>query len=461
MQMSNKKITDEKTASYLLNIIMDSTEDAIVFVDKNGIIQLLSNSYAEFLGIEKSSAIGKNVRDIIENTRMMEVIKSNKSETAQLQYINGRHMVATRIPVEIDGEVIGAVGKVLFKNISDLNTLYKKVKKMEDELDLYKNELNKINSAKYNLSSIISQDGKISYLKELIIRSSRTNSNVLILGESGTGKELFAHSVHAASRRSGEPFIKVNCGAIPYELIESELYGYEEGSFTGAKKGGKIGRFKAADRGTIFLDEIGDLPLNMQVKLLRVLQDREIEKIGSNISEPVDVRVIAATNKNLEEMVENGQFRADLYYRLNVVTINIPPLRERREDIPILAEYLVEKIVREENISEKKVSKKTIEYLKRYDWPGNVRELENILERAINFLGEEDIIEPKHLPVKITDEQDYGNIGNLKEMIEEKEKKIIIDSLIHTKGNKTMAAEILNISRTSLYEKMKKYSIDF
>lgn len=461
MEMSNKKITDEKTASYLLNIIMDSTEDAIVFVDKNGIIQLLSNSYAEFLGIEKSSAIGKNVRDIIENTRMMEVIKSNKSETAQLQYINGRHMVATRIPVEIDGEVIGAVGKVLFKNISDLNTLYKKVKKMEDELDLYKNELNKINSAKYNLSSIISQDGKISYLKEFIIRSSRTNSNVLILGESGTGKELFAHSVHAASRRSGEPFIKVNCGAIPYELIESELYGYEEGSFTGAKKGGKIGRFKAADRGTIFLDEIGDLPLNMQVKLLRVLQDREIEKIGSNISEPVDVRVIAATNKNLEEMVENGQFRADLYYRLNVVTINIPPLRERREDIPILAEYLVEKIVREENISEKKVSKKTIEYLKRYDWPGNVRELENILERAINFLGEEDIIEPKHLPVKITDEQDYGNIGNLKEMIEEKEKKIIIDSLIHTKGNKTMAAEILNISRTSLYEKMKKYSIDF
>lgn len=461
MQMSNKKITDEKTASYLLNIIMDSTEDAIVFVDKNGIIQLLSNSYAEFLGIEKSSAIGKNVRDIIENTRMMEVIKSNKSETAQLQYINGRHMVATRIPVEIDGEVIGAVGKVLFKNISDLNTLYKKVKKMEDELDLYKNELNKINSAKYNLSSIISQDGKISYLKEFIIRSSRTNSNVLILGESGTGKELFAHSVHAASRRSGEPFIKVNCGAIPYELIESELYGYEEGSFTGAKKGGKIGRFKAADKGTIFLDEIGDLPLNMQVKLLRVLQDREIEKIGSNISEPVDVRVIAATNKNLEEMVENGQFRADLYYRLNVVTINIPPLRERREDIPILAEYLVEKIVREENISEKKVSKKTIEYLKRYDWPGNVRELENILERAINFLGEEDIIEPKHLPVKITDEQDYGNIGNLKEMIEEKEKKIIIDSLIHTKGNKTMAAEILNISRTSLYEKMKKYSIDF
>lgn len=461
MQMSNKKITDEKTASYLLNIIMDSTEDAIVFVDKNGIIQLLSNSYAEFLGIEKSSAIGKNVRDIIENTRMMEVIKSNKSETAQLQYINGRHMVATRIPVEIDGEVIGAVGKVLFKNISDLNTLYKKVKKMEDELDLYKNELNKINSAKYNLSSIISQDGKISYLKELIIRSSRTNSNVLILGESGTGKELFAHSVHAASRRSGEPFIKVNCGAIPYELIESELYGYEEGSFTGAKKGGKIGRFKAADRGTIFLDEIGDLPLNMQVKLLRVLQDREIEKIGSNISEPVDVRVIAATNKNLEEMVENGQFRADLYYRLNVVTINIPPLRERREDIPILAEYLVEKIVREENISEKKVSKKTIEYLKRYDWPGNVRELENILERAINFLGEEEIIEPKHLPVKITDEQDYGNIGNLKEIMEEKEKKIIIDSLIHTKGNKTMAAEILNISRTSLYEKMKKYSIDF
>ncbi len=447
-------------ASSLLNTIMEATNDAIVYVNKEGYIEILSNPYAEFLGVEREEAIGKHVREVIENTRMDAVIKTGIPEIAQVQEIKGRKMIATRIPVFVNDEVVGAVGKVLFKDVDELNSLYMKINKIEKELNLYKDEFNKVNKANYALDNIISISKSMKNLKELTKRAAKTNSNILILGESGTGKELFAHAIHNNSKRIDAPFIKVNCGAIPYDLLESELFGYEEGSFTGAKKGGKIGKFKAADGGTIFLDEIGDLPMNMQVKLLRVLQDKEIEKIGSNFSQKIDVRVIAATNKDLEKMVSEGMFRLDLYYRLNVVSIKIPPLKERKEDIPILSKYLVDKISRQENIKVDKISDNTLEYLKNYDWPGNVRELENILERAINFLEEETIIKPEHLPSKITGMTRNKQMKSLKSILEEVEKQSIIDSLIISNGNKTLAANKLDISRTSLYEKISKYGLE-
>ncbi len=455
-----RQFDDGIEASPLLNTVMEATNDAIVYVNKDGYIEILSKPYAEFLGVDREAAIGKHVREVIENTRMDIVIETGISEIAQVQEIKGKKMIATRIPVFVNDKVVGAVGKVLFKDVDELNSLYMKINKIEKELNLYKDEFKKVNKAKYALDSIISISKSMESLKELTKRAAKTNSNVLILGESGTGKELFAHAIHNNSRRIDAPFIKVNCGAIPYELLESELFGYEEGSFTGARKGGKIGKFKAADGGTIFLDEIGDLPMNMQVKLLRVLQDKEIERIGSNFSEKIDVRVIAATNKDLEKMVSEGMFRLDLYYRLNVVSIKIPPLRERKEDIPILSRHLVDKISRGENIRVDKISDNTLEYLKNYDWPGNVRELENILERAINFLEEETIIKPEHLPSKITGMTRNKQMKSLKSILEEVEKQSIIDSLIISNGNKTLAANALDISRTSLYEKISKYNID-
>ena len=439
---------------------MEATNDAIVYVNKDGYIEMLSNPYAEFLGVDREEAVGKHVREVIENTRMDIVIKTGIPEIAQVQEIKGKNMIATRIPVFVNDNVVGAVGKVLFKNVDELNELYTKINSIEKELNLYKDEFKKVNKANYALDSIISVSKSMERLKELTKRAAKTNSNVLILGESGTGKELFAHAIHNNSRRIDAPFIRVNCGAIPYELLESELFGYEEGSFTGAKKGGKIGKFKAADGGTIFLDEIGDLPMNMQVKLLRVLQDKEIERIGSNFSEKIDVRVIAATNKDLEKMVSEGMFRLDLYYRLNVVSIKIPPLRERKEDMPILSRHLVDKISKGENIKVDKISDNTLEYLKNYDWPGNVRELENILERAINFLEDETIIKPEHLPPKITGMTRSKQMKSLRSILEEVEKQSIIDSLIIANGNKTLAANSLDISRTSLYEKISKYNID-
>lgn len=455
-----RQFDDEIEASSLLNTVMEATNDAIVYVNKDGYIEMLSNPYAEFLGVDREEAVGKHVREVIENTRMDIVIKTGIPEIAQVQEIKGKNMIATRIPVFVNDNVVGAVGKVLFKNVDELNELYMKINNIEKELNLYKDEFKKVNKANYALDSIISLSKSMERLKELTKRAAKTNSNVLILGESGTGKELFAHAIHNNSRRIDSPFIRVNCGAIPYELLESELFGYEEGSFTGAKKGGKIGKFKAADGGTIFLDEIGDLPMNMQVKLLRVLQDKEIERIGSNFSEKIDVRVIAATNKDLEKMVSEGMFRLDLYYRLNVVSIKIPPLRERKEDIPILSKHLVDKISKGENIKVDKISDNTLEYLKNYDWPGNVRELENILERAINFLEDETIIKPEHLPPKITGMTRSKQMKSLRSILEEVEKQSIIDSLIIANGNKTLAANSLDISRTSLYEKISKYNID-
>lgn len=443
----------------LLKTVMETTDDALVYVDKNGYIKLFNQSYADFLEIKIEDAIGKHVTEVIENTRMHIVAESGIPEYEDVQKIKGQNMIATRIPVFVNGQVVGAVGKVLFKDINELKYLYKKVSRIEKELKLYKNEFSIANSARYNLNDIIGQSKSIVELKDFTRKIAKTNSNVLILGESGTGKELFAHAIHNNSHRAKYPFIKVNCAAIPYELLESELFGYEEGSFTGAKRGGKIGKIQAADGGTIFLDEIGELPLNMQVKLLRFIQDKEIQKIGSIHSEKVDVRIIAATNKNLEEMIEDGLFRLDLYYRLNVVTIKIPPLRRRREDIELISRNLIDKISRKNNIRVEGISDDALEYLKKYDWPGNIRELENIIERAINILDGESMIKPKHLPFNIRRVMKNKVVRELKEVVEEAEKQAIIDSLIVSKGNRTLAAKNLGISRTSLYEKMAKYNI--
>lgn len=455
-----KEVDNEAETSSLLSIIMDAINDCIVYVNKDGIVEMLSRAYAEFLSVDRDWAIGRHVRDVIENTRMDIVTKTGKPEIAQVQEINGRNMIATRIPIFVNGKVVGAVGKVLFRDVDELNTLYLRINNIQKELNLYRDEFKKANKASYALDSIIGESPGMKQLKDLVKKVGNTNSNVLILGESGTGKELFAHAIHNNSKRVDAPFIKVNCSAIPFELLESELFGYEEGSFTGARKGGKIGKFKAADGGTIFLDEIGELPMSMQAKLLRVLQDREIEKIGSNISEKVDVRVIAATNKNLENMVNEGQFRLDLFYRLNVVNIRVPSLRERREDIPVLAKYLMEKISEKEGIRVDGISFKALDFLKNYDWPGNVRELENTLERAINFMDDETRILAKHLPPKITGISSYDSMRTLKETLEEIEKDVILNRLILAKGNKSEAAETLGISRTSLYDKLTKYNIE-
>ena len=449
----------QKDAVEILKTVIDNAYDGIIIIDKNAIITMISKSYCEFMGISEENAIGKPVTDVIQNTRMHIVVQTGETETAQLQSIKGSYMIATRMPIIKNGEIIGAIGKVLFRNLKELNTLYSKIKTMKKELETYKTQLKQLNTARYSFDDIIGSSEKILAAKYIARKAAQTHSNVLILGESGTGKELFAHAIHLASDRLYAPFVKVNCGAIPTDLLESELFGYEGGAFTGAKKEGKIGKFELADGGTIFLDEIGDMPLHMQVKLLRAIQEKEVEKIGSLGSKKIDIRIIAATNRNLEKSMHEGNFRQDLYYRLNVVTITIPSLRERRDDILLIANHLITKIAEDLNKKIVGMSKDSEYFLKNYSWEGNIRELENILERAINVIENSNTICPIDLPDEITGRKQIKPIKSLESTIVEAEKQAIMDALKATNGNKTKAAKKLEIGRTSLYEKIQKYNI--
>ena len=438
----------------LLETMLAAPDELIVVVNKNGYIENMSQAYGDFLGIQVQNAIGRHVTEVIENTRMDIVVKMGVPETGETQDIHGEKMIATRIPIRKNGMVIGAYGRVLVRNTRELHMLHDKLSSIEMELNMYKRTFEKINTAKYTVDDIIGDCSIMQDLKDSVRKVAKTNSNVLIMGESGTGKELFAGSM-----RRKAPFVCVNCGSIPEQLIESELFGYEEGAFTGARKGGKIGLFPAAHGGTIFLDEIGELPLPMQVRLLRVLQDREIQRVGSNVREKVNVRVVAATNRNLYQMVKKGEFRSDLYYRLNVVTLHLPLLRERKEDLPLLIRMILSKISKKENLGAIEISREAMDHLLRYDWPGNVRELENVLERAINFTDAGEKIKAKNLPERITGSMVSQTVMPLKELMENTEKDAIKDALLRCRNCKAKTANELGISRTTLYEKMMKYEI--
>ena len=453
------KLDKERNSSEILNTVIETAYDGMVIIDKRGIITMISKAYTEFLGIAREDAIGKHVTKVIENTRMQIVLETGREEVAELHKIKGSYMIASRIPIIKNGEIIGVVGKVLFRNVKELNSLYKRISVIEKELATYKSKLREFNAANYSLKNIIGESDPIILAKAIVEKAAHTSSNVLVLGESGTGKEIFAHAIHSESNRHEGPFVKVNCAAIPSDLLESELFGYEAGAFTGAKKEGKMGKFEIANEGTIFLDEIGDMPLHMQVKLLRVIQEREVEKVGGVASKKINIRIIAATNRNLEKLVLEGKFREDLYYRLNVVTIEIPPLRERGNDIVLISNHLLKKLSIDLDKKVTGISKEAEHYLKTYEWKGNVRELENILERAINIMEDRETINVQDLPKEITGKNPALVPKKLQEVLAESEKNAIILALRATGGNKTKAAKILDIGRTSLYEKIEKYKI--
>jgi transcriptional regulator with PAS, ATPase and Fis domain len=290
---------------------------------------------------------------------------------------------------------------------------------------------------------------------------SNSPSSVLLTGDSGTGKELFAKAIHFHGNRSSQPFVKVNCAAIPENLLEAELFGYVEGAFTGARKGGKLGKFELANKGTIFLDEIGEMPLPMQAKLLRVLQEGEIERVGGIKTIPIDVRIISATNKDLLSLIKEGNFREDLYYRLNVVNFHIPPLRERKSDIPLLINYIIQQLNKRLGRAILYPTQEAMELLLSYDWPGNIRELVNIIEAAMNFCRSS-VIDIEDLPFFLNSYKDYkpyNNSQSLEAKVENAEKFQLISVLKQCNGNRKAAAEMLEISRTTLFRLMKKYEL--
>jgi len=436
--------------SYYYNQVISNINEGVIIIDKKGTIKIINNAAEKMLRVNAENSIGKYILNIFPYGELLSVM--NNCET-QLNKKEGKFVV-TRKAITQNGEVIGGLQIFSEKMGSDLIA--------NSPNEVFENNLSKDKKAIYTFENILGTSDKSKKVMDFAKRVAKIDSNVLITGESGTGKELFAHSIHNASRRCLKPFVKINCGAIPAELFESEMFGYEEGAFTGAKRSGKIGKFEHANGGTILLDEIGDMPMNMQVKLLRIIQENELVRVGGNDAIKVDVRVIASTNKSLEQLINDGKFREDLYYRLDVMHLKVPALRERIEDIEELSNGLRIKISKKNGIYSEGISREAIDYLKSYSWPGNIRQLENVIERAINLLDEELFIMPKHLPEKITENEikKYSLENNyLKDVVENVEKDIIMECIEKTGGNKKETAKILGLSRAGLYKKLNRYNL--
>ncbi|TSB46010.1 sigma-54 interaction domain-containing protein [Alkalicoccobacillus porphyridii] len=443
----------------IFKTVFEDAYHCFVVVDRHGFVTYMNNSYCQFLNVDKDSVIGQHVTDVIENSRMHIVAETGIEEIADLQYIRGNHMIANRIPVRANGEIVGAVGTVLFRDTQEWMSMNSHIKDLLLELEQFRKQKRGQFEATYSLHDIVGSSEKMSELKEKVKRIATGDVSVLIRGESGTGKELIAHSIHHLSERNTKPFVKVNCAAIPEHLLESELFGYQEGAFTGAKKGGKPGKFQLADGGTLFLDEIGDMPLSAQVKILRALQEGEIESVGSTHLDKVDVRIIAATNQPLEELLKKQTFREDLFYRINVVQLQIPALRDRPEDIPVLAKYMLHTITQRTGKRIDDFNKEVFSCFQTYEWPGNARELENVIESAV-YLTNSECIQMEDIPDRLKREnKNLDKVGNLKQLMADFEKKTIVQALSNTSGDKQKAAELLQIGKSSLYEKIHKYQL--
>lgn len=444
-----------------LQLIFNHIHDGACVTDTEGIVTHFNEPYGRFLEVDPKEQIGKHITDVVENTRMHIVARTGKAETNVSQSIRGQNMLVHRIPIKDNGKVIAVFGLVTFKNIKDIGRLAAKLSELESQVKLYQKQLNSLRTTRYSFDSIIGESPSLLRLKKEALQAAATNLSVLISGESGTGKELFAQSIHDGSSRKMQPFIQLNCAAIPKDLLEAELFGYDKGAFTGARPTGKPGKFELADTGSLFLDEIGDLPLEMQPKLLRALEEKEFERVGGNTIIHSDFRLIAATNQNLEAMVERGEFRADLFYRLNVVPLNIPPLRERTEDIVCLARHLLQQIAGESLNTKVDFTPAAEALLRQHAWPGNARELNNVIERTMATIQGQ-YITPADLPFYLHQGKKSPGSGQsslLKEVVAKAEKIAIQDALKMTGYHKVRTAELLGIHRTLLYKKIARYKI--
>ena len=458
LQQIANELNSVKEMKLTLETILDTGHDGYLVVNKEGYIMTLNKAYAELIDITQEEAVGRHVKEVIPETQLHLVSQTGKTQIGEVLRVKGREAVVMRYPINKDGRIIGAVSKVMFRDVNQFISSAKNVYSLQKQI---KTDPEQLASVRYNVDSLIGKSQPMLRLKDTVRRVALGPSTVLIRGESGTGKELLAHSVHVGSNRCLGPFVKVNCAAVPENLLESELFGYVEGAFTGAKKGGQIGKFEQANGGTIFLDEIGDMPLLMQAKLLRVLQEKEIERLGDNRTRHVDVRVVAATNRPLEEMIKENNFREDLYYRLNVMALHIPSLCERIDDLKELTAHFLAKFNYSFGLNVTGLSDDARELFENYNWPGNIRELENVVERAFNLVDGH-LIDIIHMPPYL---QKFGKIKrrsvnkSLPSLLEQVEKEAIADALSATNGNKMQAAKILGISRAWLYKKIAQYGI--
>lgn len=440
-------------ANEYLKAVFNSVSDGLLAIDKNGKIMHANSNVSKILGKDKNTIINKHIEEVIKPAIAFKKTLNSGKECVDKEFYltkgNSKiYCLATTMPInDQQNNIIGVV--IVLREKKKVHNL---VHRMVGA------------SASFTFNDIIGESQPLRECISLAKTVAETDSKVLLEGESGTGKELFAQAIHNYSKRREGPFIAVNCSAIPRELIESELFGYEEGAFTGAKKRGKPGKFELAEGGTLFLDEISSMSLDMQAKLLRVIQENQLVRVGGINIIPLNVRIIAATNRDLNELIKEGSFREDLYYRLSVVTIKIPPLRERKEDIPILIKHLSEKLGKKIGLEKIHFTQQALNLLMLYDWPGNIRELENVIERAI-ILAKSSEIDVNFLPDKLKKVLKYDEKIHEDEKVvilkgdgslENVEVRVIMETLRKTNGNISQAARMLGISRNTIYNKLKR-----
>ena len=454
--------------------IFNNSYDGIMVTDRHGKIIFVNKAISIILDMDIYDLVGEYVTECVkkgfyDNSVINTAILSKKQHSGIVNLHNGNSVVSTSTPIlNANGEVTLTVTNVRFESIIDRYA--KELEKQRCYTKRYKSAINYINSIQSHTNSIVTECHKMKLLLENLIKVSKMNSTITIYGESGTGKEVISRFIHDNSTRNKEPFIPVNCGAIPKELMESEFFGYEKGAFTGAVKS-KPGFFEMADFGTLFLDEIGEIPLNIQTKFLRVIESGVFQRLGGINPMKANVRIIAATNRDLKHLIESGDFREDLYYRLNVIPVSIPPLRERKEDIVPLAQHFIDQINKEYD-SRKLLTKEFVDKLKCYHWPGNIRELKNVIERFYILSSEEGSyklddgmftsIRNEDNDLKGVDISSIANkfSGDLKSFVKEAEKEFIINALERYRWHISDTADYLNIHRSMLYRKMKEYQID-
>ena len=442
-----------------LQMILESVQDGICVVDRSGEITYVNPSYLRIVHKTPEMVIGQNVFETAADGNRCAVLRSGIARIGSIRHKkDGTTIVANVNPIFVDGEIAGVVSVI--KDITEIQTLMERLSQVSAKAEYLEQELLRTKKTAQAFANYIGKSGKVVDVLALASKAADSSANVLIRGESGTGKEVIAEGIHYASGRRRGPFIRVNCGAIPGALLESELFGHEKGAFTGAVRR-KLGKFELANHGTIFLDEIGELDKNLQVKLLRVLQQKEFDRVGGEETIHVDVRIIAATNRDLEAMVREGTFRDDLYYRLNVIPIILPPLRDRPDDIPLLVEHFIEKISKENKKDVRGITPDAMQMFMHYRWPGNVRELENVIERVITLM-DTDLITAAMLPSYIKGDIAGREVQSLADDTvlpwEEYEKQIIANALRQgTSFNG--AAKLLRISHKTVAAKARKYGL--
>jgi transcriptional regulator with PAS, ATPase and Fis domain len=452
----------EKDYRFLLENI-----EGFLVIDKDEKLLYLTEELAQQVGSTQEEAIGKPLKEIIPTNNTGKVIQTGKKNIGEVYFVQGYTVVANAIPLYKKGELVGALEYDIFKNASELHSFLDRISELSNELDYYKSEVRNLRGARYSIGNIIGESNAIKKLKIQIELAAKNPSTVLITGETGCGKELVAHAIHKLSERGLRNFIRLNCAAIPDNLFEAELFGYEEGTFTGGKKGGKKGKVELSDGGTLMLDEVHQLSKLAQPKLLRFLQEGEYIKLGGDFSKYVNTRIIATSNMVLSELVANDEFRQDLYYRLNIINIRIPPLRERLDDIPLLVQLFLSQFnntMKRFSHVVRKVDPRVLKWFYEYNWPGNIRELQNVLEQAYNNCYEE-VLKPEHFEYSDTmifqqkiDDQD-PTPHSLQKIKKDAEMKAISRILQYSKGNISKAARLLDISRQTLHKKIKDYKI--